>query len=920
MNALRSLFRRPQRRRRRQTHTIQLRGSSPTVECLEVRTLLAGNVLAVVDSSGDLMLTGDAQSNSVDLVVVNGDLVVRGRDNTTVNGAATPFVASAASTTVTDDLFVQLGRGNDVLFVEGVTIGGRASVTSRGGNDSIGFDGTTVGTDLSIRTSRGADVVNLDGVTINRDLMIRSGRDSDTIRIANTNITDDVAIVTGRHNDSVVLDTVTVGDDVWINTGHGADDIVAMNSSIGDRLRARTRAGNDFVMIDGTTVSGAASICTQGSHDLVVIENASQFANLRLNTGSGRDAAEVASTTVVSGRQKQRRMEASVVSAADRDRELNDPVTGALTLSDATATFFNNLTTATPLSLMLDVTSNAATQSNDTLITNDPNFRVDVTTSAGATVDVDADGDGQFDDGSTTADAAGNATLNVTLTHNETNDGANTLNVRTRNAQNDELLEAVNVHLSEGTVVRFDSTLGTWDVELFDTDAPNTVGSFLNNLSASNDSFVHRTIDDFIIQGGGFATANGSTIQNVQSFPAPPNEFNQASPLNSNVRGTLSTAQNSNINSFTGQWFINTVNNDGTGQTNNLDNVPHTVFGRVIGTGMTVVDTIDNTPVFDLTGLVSNSGALTHVPLVNYTAGTVPTVSNYVGINSLTEIISPLGSENTFRLPENSNAGTAVGQITPATVTGSPLIFEIDDATLANELKLNADDHLEGNAAASVVLIEYLSLQCPSCAVAHPDIEQLLMDNPNDVVVVRRHLPLHVSTGGPFQHSIAAALAAEAAGRQGMFDEMVDQLLARQSDWNNSFTSQEAQAVFEDIADNTLGLNLTQFNADMNDQALTDRINRDITDAGTLGVTGTPRYFLNGQLTAGTPSNADVQNAVQTLNATFALNRRTGDLTVVDSNDLDFETTPTFMLDVTATNGSAENIQATINLIDAFNG
>ncbi|MCP4511686.1 MAG: thioredoxin domain-containing protein, partial [Fuerstiella sp.] len=225
--------------------------------------------------------------------------------------------------------------------------------------------------------------------------------------------------------------------------------------------------------------------------------------------------------------------------------------------------------------------------------------------------------------------------------------------------------------------------------------------------------------------------------------------------------------------------------------------------------------------------------------------------------------------------------------------------FEIDDATLANELKLNADDHLEGNAAASVVLIEYLSLQCPSCAVAHPDIEQLLMDNPNDVVVVRRHLPLHVSTGGPFQHSIAAALAAEAAGRQGMFDEMVDQLLARQSDWNNSFTSQEAQAVFEDIADNTLGLNLTQFNADMNDQALTDRINRDITDAGTLGVTGTPRYFLNGQLTAGTPSNADVQNAVQTLNATFALNRRTGDLTVVDSNDLDFETTPTFMLDVT---------------------
>jgi protein-disulfide isomerase/cyclophilin family peptidyl-prolyl cis-trans isomerase len=915
------MFRRPQRRRRRQTHNIQMRGSSLAVECLEVRTLLAGNVLAVVSSGGDLQVTGDAQSNSVDLVVVNGDLVVRGRDNTTVNGTNTPFVASAASTTVTDDLFVQLGHGNDVLFIEGITIAGRAMIASQGGNDSIGFESTTVGTDLTIRTSRGADVVNIDGVTVGGDLGIRTGPQTDTVRIASTGIADDLAIATGRHNDAVVLDTVTVGDDVWVNTGHGSDDLVMMNSSVGDRLRARTSTGNDFVMVDGTTVTGRAGIRTQGHHDLVVIENASQFSNLRLNTGAGSDGAEVDASTVVSGRLRQRRVQSAIVSVADRNRELNDPVTGSLTLSNAADTFFNNLATVSaPLSLTLDVTSNGATQSNNTLVTNNPSFRIDVTTSAGATVDIDADGDGQFDDGSATADNTGAATLNVTLTHNDANDGANTLNVRTRNAQNDELFESMNVHLSEGTVVRFDSTLGAWDVELFDIDAPNTVGAFLNNLSANNGSFAHRSIDNFIIQGGGFTTSDGSTVQNVTSFPAPPNEFNQASPLNSNVRGTLSTAQNSNINSFTGQWFVNTVNNDGTGTTNNLDNVPHTVFGQVIGTGMTVVDAINNTPTFNLSGLVTNSGALTDVPLVNYTSGTVPDVSNYVRFNGLTEIITPLGSENSFRVPENSNAGTSVGQITPATVSGSPLIFEFDNPTLASELRLNADDHLEGDAAAAVVLVEYLSLQCPSCAAAHPAVEQLLVDNPSDVVVVRRHLPLHTSTGGPFQHSFEAALAAEAAGRQGMFDEMVDQLFARQSEWNNSFTSQQAQAVFDDIAVNTLGLNLLTFNADMSDQLLTDRINRDIADAGVLGATGTPTYFLNGQLTTGTPSNTDIQNAVQTLNPTFALNRRTGDLTVVDSNDLDFEANPSFVLDITVSNGSTENVQATVTVIDAFNG
>ena len=891
------------------------------VESLEVRNLLAGNVLAVVDSSGDLLVTGDAQSNSVDLVVVNGDLVVRGRDNTTVNGANTSFVASAASTTVTDDLFVQLGHGNDVLFVEGITIAGRASVTSQRGDDSIGFESTTVGADLRIRTARGADVVNLDGVSVHGDLNIRSGRDNDTIRMASTNIADDVLIVTGRHNDAVVLDAVTVADDVWISTGHGADDLVIMNSSVGGRLRARTRAGNDFVLFDGTAVTGRASLHTQGQDDLVIIENASQFSNARINTGAGRDGAQVDASTVFSGRTRQRRMESSTVSAVDRDRELNGPVTGALTLSNAADTFFNSLATVTaPLSLALDVTSNGATQSSDTLVTNDPNFRIDITTSAGATVDIDTDGNGQFDDGSMVADNSGAATLNVTLTHNDTNDGANTLNVRVRNAQNDELFENINVHLSEGTVIRFDSTLGVWDVELLDTDAPNTVGAFLNNLSANNGSFAHRNISNFIIQGGGFTTSDGSTVQNATSFPAPPNEFNQASPLNSNVRGTLSTAQNSNINSFTGQWFINTVNNNGTGQTNNLDNVPHTIFGRVIGTGMTVVDTINNTPVFNLAGLVTNSGALTDVPLVNYTSETVPELSNYVSFNSLTEIITPLGSENSFRVFENSNTGTSVGQVAPATVSGGSLIFEFDQPALPNELKLNSDDHLEGDTAATVVLVEYLSLQCPSCAAAHPAVEQLLLDNPSDVVVVRRHLPLDTSTGGPFQNSFAAALAAEAAGRQGMFDEMVDELFARQSDWNNSFTSQQAQLVFEDIAVNTLGLNLPTFNADMGDQVLTDRINRDIADAGVLGATGVPTYFLNGQLTAGTPTNTDIQNAVQTLNPTFALNRRTGDLTVVNSNDLDFETNPSFVLDVTVSNGVTETVQATVNVIDTFGG
>ena len=147
---------------------------------------------------------------------------------------------------------------------------------------------------------------------------------------------------------------------------------------------------------------------------------------------------------------------------------------------------------------------------------------------------------------------------------------------------------------------------------------------------------------------------------------------------------------------------------------------------------------------------------------------------------------------------------------------------------------------------------------------------------------------------------------------------MVDELFARQSEWTNSVTSAEAQAVFEDIAGNTLGLDVAQFNTDMADPVLTDRINRDITDAGALGVTGTPTYFLNGTLSATTPTNAEVQAAAQAAAGTFSLNRLTGELRVVDDTAMDFETNPTFSLNVSAVNGASEVLPVTVNLIDTF--
>jgi peptidyl-prolyl cis-trans isomerase A (cyclophilin A) len=74
-------------------------------------------------------------------------------------------------------------------------------------------------------------------------------------------------------------------------------------------------------------------------------------------------------------------------------------------------------------------------------------------------------------------------------------------------------------------------------------------------------------------------------------------------------------------NSATSGWFVNLTDNSG-----NLDaqNGGFTAFGRVIGDGMTVVDSIAAQPTYTLAGL-------SDFPLIGYVSGAVVT-SNFVNI------------------------------------------------------------------------------------------------------------------------------------------------------------------------------------------------------------------------------------------------------------------------------------------------
>lgn len=174
--------------------------------------------------------------------------------------------------------------------------------------------------------------------------------------------------------------------------------------------------------------------------------------------------------------------------------------------------------------------------------------------------------------------------------------------------------------------VLIETSLGNIEIELLEQDAPKTVANFLNYIDSGRyeNSFLHRSVEGFIIQGGGF-TYSDDTAFEIETFPAVENEFGL-----SNTRGTVAMAKLSNQpDSATSQWFINVGNNSG-----NLDNQNggFTVFARVVGDGMEIVDEIDRLQ------RANAGGAFAALPVRNFSGGTI-TGDNLVmtGISEVVE-------------------------------------------------------------------------------------------------------------------------------------------------------------------------------------------------------------------------------------------------------------------------------------------
>jgi len=228
------------------------------------------------------------------------------------------------------------------------------------------------------------------------------------------------------------------------------------------------------------------------------------------------------------------------------------------------------------------------------------------------------------------------------------------------------------------------------------------------------------------------------------------------------------------------------------------------VTWSIDGKALDMVHSLDGKYVFILTDqkkvIVYNNQGLSQ--------GAIPVTD---GVNHID--IAPQG-EMLYLIDDNAHTFSAVSVsfVVDIDITGSPF---------------------EGPANAPVTVTVFTDFQCPYCSKLVPLLQKVHENNPDNVKIVLKNLPLRF-------HRMAdpAAKAALAAFEQNKFWEFHDKLF----EVNEKLTEGSIVQIAKD-----LGLDMDKFNKDRVSPKIQMKIQKDMLDAQQAGVTGTPTVFINGR-------------------------------------------------------------------------
>lgn len=147
----------------------------------------------------------------------------------------------------------------------------------------------------------------------------------------------------------------------------------------------------------------------------------------------------------------------------------------------------------------------------------------------------------------------------------------------------------------------------------------------------------------------------------------------------------------------------------------------------------------------------------------------------------------------------------------------------------------------KGPANPLVVIAEFSDFQCPACGAAAPHLKSILELFPDKVGVVFKHKAWDFHP-----HAMAAAVAAECAGKSGKFWEFHDRLFATQPAWSVLESTGASAAYFTKTAEE-LGLAPAPFAACVKDPSVDELVKADIKEGEQMWVNSTPTFVIGGR-------------------------------------------------------------------------
>jgi protein-disulfide isomerase len=136
-----------------------------------------------------------------------------------------------------------------------------------------------------------------------------------------------------------------------------------------------------------------------------------------------------------------------------------------------------------------------------------------------------------------------------------------------------------------------------------------------------------------------------------------------------------------------------------------------------------------------------------------------------------------------------------------------------------------------------VTFVEFSDYECPFCKRAETVVDKVVKAYGDKVRVVFGHYPLPMHP-----NARPAAEAASCANAQGKFWEYHAKLFENQT----ALGADKLKAYAQEV-----GLDTAKFDECVAKKEFAAAVDKDIAEAGSIGVTGTPAFFINGRMLSG---------------------------------------------------------------------